>query len=162
LEQWPDNPQLLIRWASLVQLQEDQAGPTLSEAKAALQRAVELDDESAAAWIERGHFLDAVEDDAPAAARCFDKAIALCKRLLREALLGRARTLSELERPTEALACIAEAYWLQAHGRQGSASPAAAEILERLKDLSQLERLPASNKRVRELQDIREVMDRSV
>jgi len=140
LEQWPDNPQLLILWANLVQLQDEQTGPTLDEAKAALQRAVELDEESPAAWIERGYFLDAVADDAPAASKCFEKAIGLCRRFLREALLSQARVLSELERPAEALACIAEAYWLHSHNGQPPSSSIGADILERLKDLSPAER----------------------
>src|SRR5205823_367583 len=93
-EQWPDNPQLLIMWANLVQLQNEEAGPTpdeaeaafreasptLDEAQAALRRAIELDEESPAAWMECGHFLDAVADDAPAASKCFAQAIVLCKR----------------------------------------------------------------------------------
>src|SRR5262245_24581383 len=63
LGNWPDNPQLLLIWANLVQLQDDKTGPTLDDAKAALQRAVELDEESPCTWIELGHFLNAVEDD---------------------------------------------------------------------------------------------------
>jgi tetratricopeptide (TPR) repeat protein len=136
LENWPDNPHLLLLRAELIQLQEEN-GPSLDEAKATLQRAVALDEQSPAALIELGHFLLAVEADAQAASKCFDKAIALCRRLLKEALLGQAETLAELERQPDALACLAEAYWLQSHNGKSTMGPNQKEILERLEALGQ-------------------------
>jgi tetratricopeptide (TPR) repeat protein len=138
LEEWPDNPQLLTMWGDLVQLQSTQTGPTLDEAKAALERAVELGEESPEAWKELGHFLSAVEDDALSASRCFDKAVALSKSTLAEALLAKADSLSELGRRDEALACLAEAYWLLSHNGK-SAGAGGAEILDRLKELARAE-----------------------
>jgi tetratricopeptide (TPR) repeat protein len=135
LMEWPDNPRLLIMWGALVQLQSGEAGATLDEAQGALRRAVELDEESPAAWKELGHFLSAVEDDAGGASRCFDKTISLCKRLLAEALLANAQSLTELERREEALACIAEAYWLQSHNGKANGS-GGAKILDRLNELA--------------------------
>ena len=85
LKDWPDNPQLLIQWGNLIQLQSDEPGATLDEAQAALHRAVDLDEESPSAWKELGHFLSAVEDDAPGTSRCFDKTISLCRGMLAEA-----------------------------------------------------------------------------
>lgn len=135
LKDWPDNPQLLTMWGNLVQLQTGETGPTLDEAHTALRRAAELDEESPAAWKELGHFLSAVEDDACGASRCFDKTISLCKKLLAEALLANAQSLTELERREEALACIAEAYWLQSHNGKANGS-GGAEILDRLNELA--------------------------
>ena len=136
---WPDNPQLLVLWAGLVQLQDTEDGPTLDDAKAAYQRAVELDDQSPAPLIELGHFLYAVQDDAEAASKYFDKAIDLCKRLLKEALLGQAKALAELERNAEAFACIAQSYWLQSGNGKALNGPESEAILEQLKDLSHAE-----------------------
>jgi tetratricopeptide (TPR) repeat protein len=136
LEHWPDNPQLLTLWADLVQLQETTDGPSLEEVRAAYERAVELDEPSPAPLNELGHFLTAVEDDAVGASKCFDKAIAMSRRLLREALLGQAKALAELGRKPEALACLAEAYWLQTQNGKAAAGSEHVDILERLKDLA--------------------------
>jgi tetratricopeptide (TPR) repeat protein len=135
LKDWPDNSSLLTMWGNLVQLQSGESAPTLDEAQAGLRRAVELDEDSPGAWKELGHFLSAVEDDARGASRCFDKTISLCKRLLAEALLANAQSLTELERREEALACIAEAYWLQSHNGKTNGS-GGSDILDRLSELA--------------------------
>jgi len=135
LQDWPDNPQLLVMWADLIQLQESDEGPSLDDARAALQRASELEGPSPAALIELGAYYYAVDDDPAAANKTFDKAIRLCKRLLIDAILGRAKALGDLERSQEAFACLAQAYALQ---NQNGHVPGAdtAEILEQLKGLS--------------------------
>jgi tetratricopeptide (TPR) repeat protein len=130
LQEWPDNPQLLVWRAELVQLQEGDDGPGLSEAKASLQRAAELQG-SPDALIELGHFLFAVEDDARAACKQFDRAITQCKKFLKDALLGKAKALAELERRQEALACLAQAYWLESQNGKGPAE----DILASFEDL---------------------------
>jgi predicted Zn-dependent protease len=135
LKDWPDNPRLLTMWGNLVQLQSEESGATLDEAQAALRRAVELDDESPAAWKELGHFLSAVEDDARGASRCFNKTISLCRIMLAEALLANAQALSELGRRDDALAYIAEAYLLQSQNDKTNGADA-AKILDRLKELA--------------------------
>jgi tetratricopeptide (TPR) repeat protein len=135
LKDWPDNPHLLTMRGNLIQLQEKDVGPTLEDAKRALQRAVDLDRESPRALIELGHFINAVQDDVQAASDCFAKAIRLSERLLREALLGQAKVLVELGRRSEALACLTEAYRLQS--RNGKArGPGDKEILDQLEALS--------------------------
>jgi hypothetical protein len=93
---------------------------------------VDLDDESPRTLIELGHFLDAAEDDAKTAETCFAKAITLCKRQLKEALLGHAKVLSELERRPEALARSTEAYWLQSRNGKPARGRCDEEILEQL------------------------------
>jgi tetratricopeptide (TPR) repeat protein len=136
LREWPDNPQLLVMWADLIQLQDDDQGPSLDDARSAYRRAAELDNQSPGALIELGHFCYAIDDNAPAAAKAFDKAIDLCKRLLIEALIGRAKALDELGRGKEALASLAEAFTLQT--RDGSARNGVGtdEILEQLRELA--------------------------
>ena len=134
LKEWPDNVHLLTLRGNLIQLQETEKGPTLHDAKQALERAVQLDEESPRALIELGHFLNAAEDDAAAGAKCFARAIRLSKRLLKDALLGQAKVLSELERRPEALACLTEAYWLQSRDRK-SVGAGDKEILEQLEAL---------------------------
>jgi predicted Zn-dependent protease len=136
LQYWPDNPRLLVLRGCLIQLQAAEQAPPLKEARATLERAVSLDDESPASLLELGHFLFAVEDDAKSAARAFDKAIQLCKRILKDALLGKAKTLAELRQREQALACLAEAYWLESQdgsARRGSNGSAILEELEALR-----------------------------
>src|ERR1700681_4653624 len=76
LRKWPDNPQTLVIWANLLQLQEAEVGPPLEKAREALQRAVDLDEQAPMPWIELGQYLFALEDDAKAASQCFARAIA--------------------------------------------------------------------------------------
>ncbi len=135
LKQWPDNPHVLVMWANLLQLQEEDVGPSLEKARAALQRAVDLDEQAPMPLIELGQYLFALEDDAKGASKCFDKAIALCKRMLKEALLGKAKALTELERSSEAFACLAQGYWIQSLNGKSLNGPAGQEILEQLKEL---------------------------
>ena len=136
-ETWPDHPPLLILWANLVQLQPSDDAPSLDEAKAALRRATELDEESPLAWIELGNFVNAVEDDATGASKCFAKAIALGKQQFQQALLGQAQVMRELDKKPAALACLAEAYWLQSHNGKSASVVDSGEILERLHELAQ-------------------------
>src|SRR5215471_11375025 len=79
LKEWPDNSHLLTMRGNLIQLQENEEGPTLNDAKLALQRAVDLDEESPRALIELAYFCNAAEDDAAEGAKCFAKAIRLSK-----------------------------------------------------------------------------------
>jgi predicted Zn-dependent protease len=96
LEEWPSNPHLLVLRAELIQLQDTCEGPTLDDVKADLEHAVELDPDSPAPLIELGHFLLAVEDDAEAAVPCFQRAVDLCVRLLKDAQHGRDQAHQEL------------------------------------------------------------------
>ena len=131
LKEWPDNPHLLVLWADLVQLLDTQEGPTLADAKAAYQRAAELDKESPEALIGLGHFLYAIEDDAKAASDCFAKAITLCRDWLRQTLKGKAEALSEIGRHQEAFECLAEAHWLAQREGKETDGPPRKEIIER-------------------------------
>ena|SRR5260370_38379095 len=132
LKRWPDNPRLLVMRASLIQLQESNQAPPLENAKKDLQRAVQLDDQSPFNLIELGHFQLAVEDDCQAARKTFDKAVRLCRSSLKEALLGQAEALSELNRRSEALALLAEAFFIHSRNGESSADSNGKEILERL------------------------------
>ncbi len=135
LAEWPDNPQLLVMWADLVQLQESKNGPTPEEAAAAYRRAADLEGDLPGALVELGHYIYSVEDDAKAAMKAFDKAILASRRLLIEALLGKAKALQELGRITEARACLDEAYMLRLRDPNGADdSRAFEEIMEQLNE----------------------------
>jgi tetratricopeptide (TPR) repeat protein len=118
LEEWPDNPHLLVTWANLLQLQEADLGPPLEEAKRALQRAVDVDLDAPAPLIELGQFLFALDDNSREASKCFAKAASVSRRLLIESLICQAKALMELGRRSEAMSCLAEAVWL--HDRHGT------------------------------------------
>ena len=139
LKQWPDNPQLLVTWADLIQLQDAEEGPTLAEAKAAYRRAAVLDDQSPAPLIELGHYLYAIEDDAKAASPLFTKAVSLARRQLRQALMAQAKALMELDRKREAFGCLKEAIALESSNGKAAAGEGEAEILDQLKELARSE-----------------------
>lgn len=112
LAQWPDQPAILVLRGELIQLQ-DENGPPLDAAAAALKRAATLDDRNADTWLELGHFQFAVEDDAKAAEKSFSQAIAAGSESLIAALIGRAAALDELGRKREAFDCLSAARYLQ-------------------------------------------------
>ncbi len=98
LEDWPNNAHLLIMRADLIRLQADEDGqPTLEDAKADLERATSLDEDSPSALIELGHFAYAIEDDSETASKRFQEAIQLCRSLLQEALIGRGKGSLRIE-----------------------------------------------------------------
>ena len=129
LSEWPNSPYLLVMRSDLIRLQDEEDGePTLDDAKADLKLAVALDEDSPAALIELGYYVFAIEDDAGTAVKHFQKAIRLCRGLLKDALTGQAKALSELGRDVEALECLAQA--INQNGKSGS-----EEILEQLRQL---------------------------
>jgi hypothetical protein len=110
-QDWPGSAHLSVLWASLIQLQE-KPSHELSEAKAALEAAVELDRASPEAVIELGYFLDSVEDNPKAAAKAFADGVSLARHQLVEGLVGRAKALLQLNKRDEAFDCVAEAMQL--------------------------------------------------
>jgi tetratricopeptide (TPR) repeat protein len=106
----PANPALLVKRAQLIQLLilADDA-PSIDSARACLNLAAQLDDQSPVPLIERAYFTYSILDDDTAAEKQFRRAIAVCRNLLREALAGRAKALADLNRDAEAFACLAEA-----------------------------------------------------
>jgi tetratricopeptide (TPR) repeat protein len=109
--EYPGNPQLLVMWASLLQLQEVPDRP-LDDAKEALRQAIDFDESSPAAAIELGHFIDAVEDDPKAAATAYSQAALQAKKLLIDALIGQSKSLLQLDRRLAAVRCLLEALQL--------------------------------------------------
>jgi tetratricopeptide (TPR) repeat protein len=133
LQAWPNNPHLLVMRADLIRLQDDEDGtPTLSDAKSDLELAVALDEDSPAPLIELGYFVYVIEDDATTALKHFQKAIRLCRSLLKDALIGQAKALSELGREAEAVLSLTEAY---SHDGKSDGK----EILEQLRQLQRIE-----------------------
>ncbi len=138
LETRHDNSQLLVMRSQLIRLQDREdkdATPTLDDAKADLELAVELDEQSPVALLEMGYFLYAIEDDAKAASQYFQKAIVECQQLLREALLGQAGALEEQGRESAARDCLVRAYILHPINGKTSKFPTNEDIVERLNDL---------------------------
>jgi predicted Zn-dependent protease len=133
---WPGSAQLQVLWAKLVQLQ-DEPTHTLSDAKRALQQAVELDKQSPAAVIELGYFLDNVEDDPQAATKAFTQGITTARHLLIEGLLGHAKALIQLDKREEAVRCLVEAHHLADAERSPKKGPFAGRIEELLTELGQ-------------------------
>jgi tetratricopeptide (TPR) repeat protein len=124
LREWPDNPELLVLWSDLLQLQEEDKGPSLEAAKAALQRAADLDDQAPQPLIELGYYLYALEDDNKGAAKLFDRAISLSRRLLEDALVGKVKALEDLGRGEEAWKYVEEIIWLRrTNGQARDSSP---------------------------------------
>lgn len=117
LQEWPGNASLWILLGDLIQLQETGNAPPLDDARAAYQKATELDADSPRPWIELAYFLYAVENDAASAARAFDKALGLCQLSLQEALMGKAKTLLESGTEREGLACLGELLRLLPNGK---------------------------------------------
>jgi hypothetical protein len=107
LKTWPGNAHLQILWASFVQLQENPQHD-LDEVKRALQRAVELDNGSAAATLERGHFLDNVEDDPQAASKVYAEGVTAARHLLIDGLIGQAKVFRQLDKRAEFFRCPLE------------------------------------------------------
>lgn len=127
-EAWPGNAQVEILWASLVQLQES-PDRSLDDAKVALERAIELDENSPVAPIELGHYLDSIEDDPRAAAKTFAQGVSSARRLLIDGLIGQARALLQLDRGDEALKCVMEAMSLAGKPTDRSSEPAPDVLL---------------------------------
>ena len=109
---WPEQPALLVLRGELIQMQ-DQDGPDLDEASAALKRATRLDPSSANAWLEFAQFQFAVKDNAKAAEKSFAIAISTASEVLIAALIGRAGALEELGKRREAFECLHVARSLQ-------------------------------------------------
>lgn len=111
LREWEDQPALLVLRSELIQMQ-DENGPSLDEAAAALKRATTLDERNADTWLEFGHFKFAVDDDAKSAEKSFSRAIAESSETLISALIGRAGALEEMGRKRDAFDCLSVAKYL--------------------------------------------------
>jgi tetratricopeptide (TPR) repeat protein len=135
-QQWPDNPEVLVLWANLLQLQEEDTGPSLEEAKKALQKAVSLDEQNPMPWNELGQYMFVIEDDAVRACHCFTKAIALSRRYLKDALINQAKALMETDHKAESMACLIDAYNVNGHDSLDSIPKNGADILEQMRELS--------------------------
>lgn len=129
----PGNPALLVYRAQLTQLKPEGNAEDLDHARADLELASRLDEHSPVPLTELGYFTYAALDDPATAEKHLRKAITRCRALLREALLGRAKALSELGRDDEAFACLAEARALPA----GTAGPSDRALLDEFRTLVQ-------------------------
>ncbi|MBW3541509.1 MAG: hypothetical protein KY476_14675 [Planctomycetes bacterium] len=132
LETWPGNPRLHILRACLVQLQEEDSPYELTEAREALEQALQLDEDSAAAAIELGYFLDNVEDDPREALKAYAKGVATARQLLIDGLIGQAKAFLQLEKRDEFLRCLQEILHLaqfERGPRRSKAEQAGADVV---------------------------------
>jgi tetratricopeptide (TPR) repeat protein len=135
LQQWPDQPALLVLHGELIQLQNE-TGLELEEAAAAFKRATKLDPRNADAWLELGQFQYAVKDNAKTAEKTFAQAIAVASETLVAALIGRAGALEELGRKREAFDCLHAARSLQnADSTSGNSEFQELDLFERWESL---------------------------
>jgi tetratricopeptide (TPR) repeat protein len=135
LQDWKDQPALLVLRGELIQLQEKN-GPSLEVAAGSLKMATTLDDQNGEAWLELGHYQFAVEDNAKAAEKSFAKAVSTSSETLAAALLGRAGALEEMGRTREAFDCLTIARYLQSTTDLKNGSSAAGEsVFERWESL---------------------------
>lgn len=110
--EWPNQPALLVLRGELIQLQEED-GPPIDEAIAALKKATVLDARNADAWLELGYIQFSVQDDAKTADKSFVRSISAASQTLVSALIGRAGALEELGKKSEAFECLLIARYLQ-------------------------------------------------
>ncbi|MCG8423547.1 MAG: tetratricopeptide repeat protein [Proteobacteria bacterium] len=107
LETSPGSVALWIKWAMLIQLQNDDVDlPPLGECRESLKRAIQLEPDSSAAYIELGNFEYAVADDLRAALDCFEKATGHAESGLKAALIGLMKCQMELGRQDDALTTL--------------------------------------------------------
>jgi tetratricopeptide (TPR) repeat protein len=71
-----------------------------------LLEAIENDENYVPAHIDLGFYYYAVEDDSEKALGYFEQAINKSASHLREAIIGKAKALADLDRHQEALACL--------------------------------------------------------
>jgi tetratricopeptide (TPR) repeat protein len=128
LQEWHQQPALLVLRGELIQLQEEN-GPPLEEAADALKRATVLHENDAGAWLELAHFQFAVEDNTKAAEKSFARAVDISRETLVAALIGRAAALDELNRKSEAFDCLSAARYLQSAIAANNHSPSAKNSL---------------------------------
>lgn len=98
--------ELLLRKSAAIQLADDAAGYELEDAKSALVAATKIGLKSPLPWIELGHFMFAVEDNAAEALKCFERAEAMSIKMLGNLVIGHASALKELGRFDEALSML--------------------------------------------------------
>jgi tetratricopeptide (TPR) repeat protein len=103
LEKSPGSVALLIKRATLLQLQDDDTqAASLADCRKSLGLAIELEPNSIEPYIELGNFEYAVADNAHAALGYFEKAISPAEAGLKAALIGMVKCQMELGRPSDA------------------------------------------------------------
>lgn len=94
-QEGPLCPAVLVLKGCCIQLDDEKTAYELSDAEAAFKRAIEMDEDYTPATVELAWFYLNVTDDAERATELFEKAINSQKRLLTEAVVGKAKCLME-------------------------------------------------------------------
>jgi tetratricopeptide (TPR) repeat protein len=110
LSEYPFVTQMLIKKGELIQLlPETSESGELSDAKKALELAVEIDPKSVEAILELAYFHSAVLDQEKEAEKLFDRMIQICFEFLEDAYHGKIQSLINRDRREEANQWIQEA-----------------------------------------------------
>ena len=94
-----DSSDLLLLLATAGQLSEG-TGCSLDDVRGWLERATQLNPDNAEAWMELGHFLDAVADQPQLAVSAFERALEKSVAVLRATLDGLESTSSSQDQVT--------------------------------------------------------------
>ena len=97
-------PYLLVWKAICIQLEDsEETQYDLSDVEAALQKALEIDEEYVEALLELGWFYYNVLDDARRAQPFFERLLKKCRDLTTEGLIGAARCIAERDSADDAI-----------------------------------------------------------
>lgn len=99
-------PRFAVLKARAIQVANNSHGYTLEDTEQCLLKAIKDDENYIDAYIELAFYYYAVVDDARKALLFFDQAICRSKSCLREALTGKAKSLTDLGRSKDALTCL--------------------------------------------------------
>lgn len=101
-------PRFAVLKARAIQVAGDSSGYMLPDVECCLLEVIDADDSYLDAYIELAYYYYAVADDSEKALVFFDRAASLSRGCLRDAVIGRARSLADLGRLQDALACLDE------------------------------------------------------
>jgi hypothetical protein len=104
------SPRFAVLKSVAIQLSDNSYGYSLQDAEHSLLDALKSDENYINAYIELAYYYYAVDDDAQKALIFFDQAISKSKGYLREAIIGKAKSLVDLDREKEALLCLNERF----------------------------------------------------
>lgn len=101
-------PRFAVLKACTIQVADNSYGYSLHDVELCLLEVINNDENYIDAYLELGFYYYSIEDDCEKALKCFSNAIDKSTNHLREAIIGKTKSLADLHRHTEALACLDE------------------------------------------------------